>query len=644
MNNYKNSTTLIAQNIKEVLTTIKAKERAVKRELQPLKTSNIIVLVMIVLFVGEIYSSRPDMVSDILSAVENYKINNPERGEVEIHPDGNLNLAMSYVHTKGGHMMILRCLNTNITMWHPVEMVKLHNQLNIDSTRYHIGQDRLNYTLPYEGEVLKYIKEHHEILLWLYDSNGVIVYRSCDGFFADSFWVNSINMKTEKDYIEGDYKLMAALFLLSEGLKLPLKHERTKHISKITLYKYSEDDAKIIFQIKDTPYSSGMENQNMHDVIEFLSNYCNSPILEGAGFKDPTNYEEYATGNFIYTPGFLIRTYIYHYLNMIPKTQPELFIKAVHDILWEYMPKKGQPGSKTEMKSKAEELFEKFFISTSNSDPAIKEKKRLMLKDIRNILEVNEFVWKPNDSNPVEVGMNLSELADMIGKDVSNRQNDSFMRITLNDYMKYLSVHKKCNNEGKDGIVKYTFELTEEQFEMFSKNQLIGIKHCVPYVGIIKQYDLVFLLIERAARMNLKRTDPIMLLIKNLLANAHNKISVTNTEEDYLVHYIAAFILEAIIEGKSDITSILDPKSLKTDEMLSNSIKKLKPISDILVYLSVKRADSALTKFIMAYRQMEKIYNNSCSICKLIDENASKQEKELLISFMDKLCPIRNPQ
>ncbi|OAG32122.1 hypothetical protein NEIG_01853 [Nematocida sp. ERTm5] len=635
MNNYKNSTTLIAQNIKEVLTTIKAKEHAVKKGLQPLKTSNIIVLVMIVLFVGEIYSSRPDMISNILSVVENYKINNPERGEVEIHPDGNLNLAMSYVHTKGGHMMILRCLNTNIKMWHPDEMVtSRHNQLNIGSTRYNIGREMLNSILPYEGEVLKYIKEHHEILLWLYDSNGVMVYRSYDGCFADSFWTNSINEKSKNNYIEGDYKLMAALFLLSEGLKLPLKHEHTKGIPKITLYKYSEDNARIIFQIKDTLYSSEMENQNMHDVIDFLSNYCNSPILEDAGFKDPTNYEEYATGNFIYTPGFLIRTYIYHYLNKIPKTEPELFIKAVHDILWEYMPKKGQTGSKTEMKSKAEELFEKFFISTNNSDPAIKEKKRLMLKDIKNIFKVNEFVWKSNDSNPVEVDMNLSELADMIGKDVSNRQNDSFMRITLNDYMKYLSVHKKYNNKGKDGIVKYIFELTKEQFEMFSKNQLIGIKHCVPYVGIEKQYDLIFLLIARVARMNPMRTDPIMILIQNLLASAYRKISEDSTEEDYLVYYIAAFILETIIEGKPDITSILDPKSLKTDKMLSNSIKKLKPISDILVYLSVKRADLALAKFILAYKQMEKIYNNSCGVCKLIDENASKQEKELLISFI----------
>ncbi|KAI5167983.1 hypothetical protein NEIRO02_2305 [Nematocida sp. AWRm79] len=603
---------------------------------QKLKNSNIIVLAMIVLFLREIYSSNSETVSSMLSVVKNYTINNPEIRNVEIHPDGNLNLAMSYVHTKGGHMMILRCLNTNLMMGHPDGMVKMHNQLNSGSTKYNTREDMLNPILPYEGDVLEYIKEHHAVLLWLYDSNGMIVYDISKNDFLHLLMMNSINEKNKNNYIEDDYKLMAALFLLAEGFKLPLKHEYINGKPKITLYRNNEDKEYTIFQIDDMLCGSNKKNQSTRELINFLSNYCSSPILEGAGFKDPTNYEEYATGKFIYTPGFLIRTYIYHYLNRVPKTEPELFVKAVHDILWEYMPKKEQTDDKTDIQSKAEELFKKLFISTSNSEPNIKNKKRLMIRDIKNILEVNNFVWKPNDSNPVEVGMRPTELVDIIGVDVSNRENDSFMRIALNDYMKYLSVHKKYNNENENGIVKYVFELRKEQFEMLSKNQLIGIKHCVPYAGIEKQYDLIFLLIARVSRMNLKRTDPIMLLIKNLLANAYSKISVANTEEDYLVHYIAAFILEASIEGKPDITSILDPKSLKTDKMLKDFIKKLKPISDILVYLSVRRADSALTKFIMAYRQMEKIYNNSCGIDELIDEHASKQEKTHLSPFLTK--------
>ncbi|EIJ87866.1 hypothetical protein NEPAR06_2143 [Nematocida parisii] len=70
--------------------------------------------------------------------------------------------------------------------------------------------------------------------------------------------------------------------------------------------------------------------------------------------------------------------------------------------------------------------------------------------------------------------------------------------------------------------------------------------------------------------------------------------------------------------------------------MLDKSIKKLKPISDILVYLSVKRADSALIKFIIAYRQMKNIYNNSHYIGELIEENMSKQEKIHLLQCLTK--------
>ncbi|EIJ94355.1 uncharacterized protein NEPG_01023 [Nematocida parisii ERTm1] len=628
MNNSKNSTTRIAQNIKEVLTTIKAKECTVKRRLQTLKNSNIIVLAVVVLFLREIYSSNIEMVSNMLSVVENYTISSPEIGDVEIHPDGNLNLMMSYVHTKSGHMMILRCLNTNIIMGHPEKMVEMHNQLNRDSTKYNTGKDMLNPILPYEGNVLEYIKEHHAILLWLYDSNGMMSYNSKKDDLAHLFAMNSINGKDEDEYIEGDYKLMAALFLLSEGLKLPLKHEHINDEPKITLYKYNEDNENTIFQINDIPWNENKKNQNVRELINFLFKYYNSPVLEAAGFKDPTNYEEYATGNFIYTPGFLIRTYIYHYLNRIKRTEPKLFVNAVHDILRLYMPKKEQTSDKTDIQSKAEEIFKKLFMVTSNSESDIKKKKRLMIRDIKNILEVNDFLYNPNSCNLAK--KETTELVDMLSADLSNRENDSFMRIALNDYMKYLSVHKKYNNEDENGIAKYMFELSKEQFEMFSKNKLIGIKHCVPYAGIPNQYDLAFLLIARAFRMNLKRTDPVMMLIKNLLANAYRKISVVNNEQEYLVHYIAAFILETYIDGRPNITSILDPKSLKTDEMLEDSTEKLKPISDILVYLSVKRADSALIKFILAYKQMEKIYNNLCGIGKLIEEKFVFLENSIL--------------
>ncbi|KAI5145225.1 hypothetical protein NEPAR06_2174, partial [Nematocida parisii] len=308
--------------------------------------------------------------------------------------------------------------------------------------------------------------------------------------------------------------------------------------------------------------------------------------------------------------------------------EPKLFVNAVHDILRLYMPKKEQTSDKTDIQSKAEEIFKKLFMVTSNSESDIKKKKRLMIRDIKNILKVNDFLYNPNSCNLAK--KETTELVDMLSADLSNRENDSFMRIALNDYMKYLSVHKKYNNEGENGIAKYIFELSKEQFETFSKNKLIGIKHCVPYAGIPNQYDLAFLLIARAFRMNLKRTDPVMMLIKNLLANAYRKISVVNNEQEYLVHYIAAFILETYIDGRPNITSILDPKSLKTDEMLEDSTEKLKPISDILVYLSVKRADSALIKFILAYKQMEKIYNNLCGIGKLIEEKFVFLENSIL--------------
>ncbi|KAI5152951.1 hypothetical protein NEPAR06_0072 [Nematocida parisii] len=120
---------------------------------------------------------------------------------------------------------------------------------------------------------------------------------------------------------DGDYKILASLFLLSEGLNLPLKFAATKNCALIILK--SRDGENSLFKhikILQNIIQSGVsflgwkKNQKVGDVINFFMKYCENPVIEPPSLRKPNLYRERITELLNCSPSYLIQIILILYL------------------------------------------------------------------------------------------------------------------------------------------------------------------------------------------------------------------------------------------------------------------------------------------------------------------------------------------
>ncbi|EHY65297.1 hypothetical protein NERG_01743, partial [Nematocida ausubeli] len=234
-------------------------------------------------------------------------------------------------------------------------------------TRDH-RQDRVHLILPYEGVLLKYKRAYFNTLLELFPSiHGYVSIWSDRG---DSFFsfINSTYVEEHK------HKILASLFLLAEGVDVPLAVNESESRTVLVLKKADEGEyfrlnMNVLVKTGKNAESLDMFKRVLQkkaiDVVNFfIENRESKVFTEEKACSNLFYCKEHRQVEFVNSPAFLIQTYIRNCLESTEKVI--LFRETVRGMLSEYMgqeeasPKKEQ--RKQELAAQAKDMFSRYFI------------------------------------------------------------------------------------------------------------------------------------------------------------------------------------------------------------------------------------------------------------------------------------------
>ncbi|EIJ88759.1 hypothetical protein NEQG_00578, partial [Nematocida parisii ERTm3] len=242
-----------------------------------------------------------------------------EEDNLLIHPDGPLNPLRGYIMHKSGCMYNKRLYAPEIDT-----MYKLEQKDENYETIYAYTREPVN-DLAYDDicedtKKNEYLTQSHALLVKMFPST--------DGSFSIvSGRQDSIYSFLIKDRVKPEcMHIMAVLFLLSEQVDVPFTIETKKKEKKLVL-KSADGTTTYINQPRT--------NENLLSLIEFLKKYIdnegvNPSTMEGLP-TEPTNYEQFMTGEFLNTSEFLIQSYIYEFIDT--KEKYIEFVEAVYTLL-----------------------------------------------------------------------------------------------------------------------------------------------------------------------------------------------------------------------------------------------------------------------------------------------------------------------
>ncbi|KAI5166449.1 hypothetical protein NEIRO03_0867 [Nematocida sp. AWRm78] len=146
---------------------------------------------------------------------------------------------------------------------------------------------------------------------------------------------------TKKEVLPESMYILAALFLMSEQVDIPIIAEvKEEGQERLVLKSMDENrtyvDQSLVLYEDSTELKD--EEKNYHTetagVISFLRSYIGDRLMHPStksAFIEPTNYEQFLTGEFLNTPQFLLQSYIFEFIDT-PKKYIE-FVESVYTLL-----------------------------------------------------------------------------------------------------------------------------------------------------------------------------------------------------------------------------------------------------------------------------------------------------------------------
>ncbi|KAI5167094.1 hypothetical protein NEIRO03_1472 [Nematocida sp. AWRm78] len=164
-----------------------------------------------------------------------------------------------------------------------------------------------------------YIGDYHQTIIYLFPSSlgDLSIYTNRNNSFikfllSEHVFVHRIN-------------ILASLFLLAEGVDVPLKIEGTEPEWKLVLKKISTGESIFslsVYVMCNIKQPSGIieptkvkQREAISVINFFIDNKTNPAIREGGKYAEPKTYEEFKTGKFLNNARWLIQYYIFEYLD-----------------------------------------------------------------------------------------------------------------------------------------------------------------------------------------------------------------------------------------------------------------------------------------------------------------------------------------
>ncbi|KAI5168216.1 hypothetical protein NEIRO03_2490, partial [Nematocida sp. AWRm78] len=236
---------------------------------------------------------------------------------------------------------------------------------------------------------------------------------------------------------QSNYKILAALFLLSVGLKLPLSFKENDNSVELILE--SPNKTENVFAVVKTekdikiPFEEWKKHQKVDRIVDFFVKCCNSPMLNKS-METNTNIAPENT-NPLFLPKYIIQRFLSFYLK--GKNEIEAFNVEVYNILKEYLPPTEEiEKNKTEIQKTAEKLFKYWFLTLNHME---ENEFSALIDDIstcfKKIEEIESTNANPIRSECIERAKSLSLLVNKIASSVKN----DFFLLTINNYINCIS-------------------------------------------------------------------------------------------------------------------------------------------------------------------------------------------------------------
>ncbi|KAI5167970.1 hypothetical protein NEIRO03_2311, partial [Nematocida sp. AWRm78] len=449
-------------------------------------------------------------------------------------------------------------------------------------------------------------------------------------------------------HTKADHTLLASLFLLAEGLDIPLKFLKNKEYMHLALQKNQSNDFHFNFYREEIDTSSTEEiepdtsstEENVvylkrdepdemyaYDIVNFFIKHSSNPVIEKAGYVEPKTYEEYKTRKFINSPGFLIQNYVYYYLDSFKEMKG--FIKTVHDLLCEYLPNK-EKQEMTSTQMTATRIFNSCFISSYNKNSIwegipLEELSESIWNSIQNLVLIsNIYIY----SNTTSLSNYDYEEVKGIKRGFAVLFNRTIIQHMLSNCFYILaekirisetSINIRNNIEVED-FIKIA-EQKNLEFNVFWDNYKMSC-NCV---------TIVTALFAKAIYNNLDKDHEVVQLAASTIRLG---LDVYTTNIQLIIFATIASIYEQSRESNPKIyleNNIYNMMSDCTDlDIVMNRV------SCILTYLIYKNAPHAIIRFIKSYMVVRRKFD-LLTLTSLILLHLNKTETKSLL-----LCLTRN--
>ncbi|KAI5167681.1 hypothetical protein NEIRO03_2215 [Nematocida sp. AWRm78] len=274
--------------------------------------------------------------------------------------------------------------------------------------------------------------------------------------------------------------IMAALFLLSEQVNIPIDVKKEKGEKKLILRSM---DGNILYINQTNPSNS------LKELIDFLRKYiedanANPSVKMEASNKEPTNYEQFMAGGFLNTPQFLIQTYISEFIDS--ENRYIEFVKNVYTLLCEQIENTNSTPEKIE---KAKEVFKRCFTQKKedlNQKPECSSVKKHtdIIYELKTVIDKNR-VFPFNSSLQLPAYLQVKprdwETKEIInnGKKYSNCVETGILGIVC--CLMYDPIKKKYSAEGISQLKEFfkTYNVPVEVTNYKMHEDWSGVVACI---------------------------------------------------------------------------------------------------------------------------------------------------------------------
>ncbi|KAI5135137.1 hypothetical protein NEAUS07_1020 [Nematocida ausubeli] len=297
-----------------------------------------------------------------------------EKQDVFINPKGPLNLLRGYIGNRNGYMYNKRFYSSEIDTDYALSKKEISskNEQVYKFTRTPVN-DRVYKDIATQAPNSKYLSTYHAQLIKMFPS-------AAGNLSIEAGRPNALTNFLRAEHVKKDAKyILAALLLLSEGIDIKIAVDHTEKKKKLVI-KSKTVQKKVFVKVEmhtasiDPAAKTYKEDIYQHETAQIINFYIRckeNPLLKKGGeFAMPTTREEFQSGRFLNSAGFLIQTYIYEFINTAEDYKD--FVDAVHELLVDQFTEKSNLNRYTKKNCRKVRIFKELFLVKGASDENIK--------------------------------------------------------------------------------------------------------------------------------------------------------------------------------------------------------------------------------------------------------------------------------